>query len=209
MPGVKRSTEGLAPVPRERIEALVARARERWPGWRGLHHAALIALTYLSGRRASEVLGLTRQQVEVRLAEELLVLRQVRILKRFKKDKKTGKKSPIFADIEVPLRREDPLAQVVLEYLAWHDRSPSRIAKRLRAEGRLWAIRTRQRFWQIMVELDPGTWPHWLRHMRASHLAAVLDTWEHYDYFKWGKLETARKYVHRRASLEKIRQAGL
>ena len=206
MPG-KRATEGLAPVPRERIEALVAKARERWPGWRGLHHAALIALTYLSGRRASEVLSLRREQVELR--EGLLVLKQVRILKRFKRDRRTGEKQPVLADIEVPLRPEDPLARAVLDYLAWRDRSSSRVARKLRAGGRLWAIKTRQRFWQIMVELDPGTWPHWLRHQRASHLATVLDAWEHQDYFKWGKLETAIKYVHRRAALEKIRRAGL
>ena len=199
MPGKRRSTKGLPPVPREYIVQLVKRALEHWPEPLGLRNAALIALTYLSGRRASEVLALKRDQV--RLMPGYMVLLNVRILKRFVKDRETGEKKPVVENISIPVRDDDPLVQVVRAYLDWYDREKP-------GWENLWGIRTRQRFWQIVREIDPEIWPHWLRHQRASHLAQVLNPFELREKMAWAKLDTAIEYVHSVAD-KKIREAGI
>lgn len=105
----------------------------------------------------------------------------------------------VWADI--PMRLKDPLMKYVLDWLTFLQRNNH--------VGRVFPITSRQRAWQIMIEIDPNIWNHWLRHQRFTHVSETMDPYELKEFAKWETIEPAVDYVHRSVKriLEKTEKA--
>jgi integrase len=115
-------------------------------------HRTLFVLSYLTAGRVNEVLDLEWSQFKM---EERLG-RKVMTIYHMLNEKHKTRKSKTF---HIPIDREKELVRLILPYL------------NTRKGGRIFRFRTRQRAWQILNKL--GLFPHYLRHVRLTHLVTI------------------------------------
>jgi len=159
-----------------------------------------IVALFLTGGRVSEVLALTRQNLEIRQAEGLIIVRNMNLLKRYKKLSESvdaqGKRRWVTERVEkkrkpFPIMMREPLTPILIEWLNKTQGllfpSPYKLGFPL---SRFWAYKLiRNLDNQISSELreDLGLnkpfvkdgkkisdrlhlWLHWFRSQRASQL---------------------------------------
>lgn len=112
----------------------------------------LLSLMYLTAGRVSEVLKCRKTDISlgVKRDREILLVR----LKNLKSRKR------LFKDIPIPIDREPDLTKFIMQYIS------SR-------EGSLFNIKSRQKAWRVARKYNFS--PHWLRHLRLTHLVTVYD----------------------------------
>lgn len=183
---------------------------EQIKGYKATRNKAMISLLYLTGCRIEEVCNyiierrldrtITKvnkdgKKTQVRepifkrrkvgnsiikkqfeFTRDSILIHNVRCLKR---RKRVTRSIPI-----VYTRQEEPFIKYVLDYL-----------KILEPEDKLFPI-TRSRANQILEKVD--LYPHYLRHLRATHLVTSngFDTEHLKKFFGWSSGETAANYVH-------------
>lgn len=115
-------------------------------------HRTLFVLSYLTAGRVNEVLDLTFDQfkMETRLGRRVLTIYHMLNEKHRSRHSKT---------FHIPLDRESKLIGLMLPYLN------SRKGKHI------FRFHSRQRAWQILTKI--GFFPHYLRHIRLTHLVTI------------------------------------
>ena len=204
---VRRTAEGLVPIHRNYIQKLIDNVDVTHYD-RNLkdRNKALIALTYLSGRRISELCGrilkdkISGVVVDVSegvkrkdfrfdtLDNQPIVIMHCRILKKGRiLDPKTRLPKTRLPKVwkDIIMLRQDPFMKYVLE---WRNKCGTSNAK-------LFNIK-RSRAYQIIHELDADVWLHWLRHQRFSHLAKTMNPYQLREFAFWSSLEPAMSYIH-------------
>lgn len=113
----------------------------------------LFLLLYLTAGRVSEVIGLTKDnfQKQYRDGKEFVVIRM----------ENRKHKTRHYKLIPIPMEKEGFLMQPVLDYLDAHNKQ------------RLFRFKTPCRGWQIIGKANMN--PHWLRHIRLTHLITIYD----------------------------------
>lgn len=123
-----------------------------------------ITVTYLTAGRVQEVLSLKPENITRAIRND----REVLLFDYMKNEK--NKKRPT-KSIPIPLEREPELCDVVLTYIeALEARSDGEIG--VKNTG-LFGFKTARHGWYIMKQY--GVNPHWLRHIRLTHLVTVYD----------------------------------
>lgn len=112
-----------------------------------------VALMYLTAGRVSEVISIEREYIQegVRRKRDVLIIRM--------RNKKS--RSRMWKDVIIPFDRETALVKDILVY-------------KKGAGGSLFGFKTRQRGWQIIKQRMKCN-PHWIRHLRLTHLVTVYD----------------------------------
>lgn len=159
----------LIPFNRFELETMLNRSQSA-------RDRALFCCLYLTGARINEVLSLTRDQFkeEENHGKQFLVIYNVLTLKR--RDNKVRR-------IDILISKEklfiDPL-------FAW--------LNLINDGDRLFDIK-RARAWQIIRTF--GTFPHFLRHTRSTHLIQdyKFNAYELKEYHAWKRLVTGENYV--------------
>lgn len=166
-----------------------------------------VVTAFLTGGRVSEVLALKRDNFEIQ--DKLVVVRGMRVLKRWKKILDSGgpfvdSKGRCFRTERMRLhrsfafRRDEPLIPILLRFL--NGRSGLLF---LSPHGghlsRKWAYaRVREAGEPFKDEFGlRNLYPHWFRAQRASQLASEygFNLKELLDFFEWKNLETANRYA--------------
>lgn len=170
-----------------------------------LRDQAFIATLFLTGGRVSEVLPLTRSNFEIREAQGVVIVKRMRLLKRYKKLSETvdseGRKCWITKSLSkkrktFPILIREPLTPTLLKWLSQNDGllfpSPVKVGEGL---SRFWAyklIRKIERYIPPSLREDLGLnqpfivdgekisdhihlWLHYFRSQRASQLVADYD----------------------------------
>lgn len=142
---------------------------------------------YWSGRRISEVLALTRNDVRKRKMEDgkMVWIVRFKILKK-KKDK--------WIDTIVA---QNPITELFNEYIRFLDQ--------VQFTGKLFP-RTSQRVRQIFKKMEPGVKLHWFRHVRCTHLGEDYTEGELMAYMGWDSLSTAKTYIHNQPKIQYRKQ---
>ena len=139
---------------------------------------AMISLMYLTGCRVTELLSITRSQIEQRniIGYDFMKITGVPVLKRRKS---------ISRDIIIPLEKEKEFCKIVINYI-----------ETLEHDQKLFDI-SRQRAWQITNE-EMGLYNHFFRHMRTTHLTSDygFSGQELKHFFAWASSKTADSYTH-------------
>ncbi len=139
-----------------------------------------IAALYLTAGRVSEVIGMQRDHFSMayRKGRSILIIR----LKNQKSRRRQWK------DIPIPLDKEHHLANVLIGYV--ENKEPSSLG--------LLGFKSRERGWQICRK--HGFNPHWLRHVRLTHLVTVYDFNDQLlvRYAGWSSSKEARHYMELR-----------
>lgn len=78
----------------------------------------LISCIFETGGRISEVIGLSRSNFDFDTHPKLIVVRNMNLLKRWRKNKETGKTTRIRAYRTFPIRLDEPLAPYVREWIS-------------------------------------------------------------------------------------------
>lgn len=179
-------------------------------GYKATRNKALISLLYLTGCRIEEVCTyilerrldrtisktdkdgkkvqvrepiFTRKKVgdsikkkQFEYTRDTIIIHNVRCLKR---RKRATRSIPI-----VVTRQEEPFIKYIMDYL-----------NTLKPEDKLFPI-TRARANQILEKVE--LYPHYLRHLRATHLVTNngFDTEHLKKFFGWSSGDTAANYVH-------------
>lgn len=187
----------------------------------------LVSTAFLSGGRITEVCRLRKSMFTV--DDEWVNIKNMPLLKRKRPmkivDHRTGETvvttKPIPAARDVSFRRNEPLAEIVVQ---WIDYVKDYLFPSHRRRGHF-PYMTIQRAWQIVDNLsrsagyieqitnergkpvyrngEPVTrgllWPHRLRSERASQLAKDygFDIQKLMKFFGWTKPDTAVRYAHR------------
>lgn len=180
----------------------VERDVEEFVGWKLLskmadnaraRDAALLATSFLTGGRASEVRALHRKNFDLDNPKVVLV-RNMRVLKRFHREKGEVVRDLVYRKT-FPIRRDEPLVQRMIEWIQHQTnylfptgrgsepylcRTMSyRIARRLGDSVGLWV------------------YPHWFRAQRASQLRFEygFDVMDLMEFFAWKHFPTAIRYA--------------
>lgn len=137
---------------------------------------ALISILYLTGARISEVICLKKEEI---YREPPHINIHMKVLKRRK---------TIIRPALIRISEENkPFLIFIENYINSHDSEwlfPSIRGGHIK---RIWA-------WTLISKVY--AWPHWLRHLRCSHLAMKgLSAFELQTYIGWSKLDTAVNYV--------------
>ena len=205
---MRRTAEGLVPIHRSYIQKIIGKVdKTHYDEGMKCRNKALIALTYLSGRRISELCGrvlkdkFSGQVVDVcegvhykdfrfdTLDGQPIVIMRCRILKKGRViDPRTRLPRLNFPKVwkDIIMLKDDLFMQYILE---WRDRCGSD------PETKLFDIK-RSRAYQIIRELDKHVWLHWLRHQRFSHLAKTMNPYQLREFAHWSSLEPAMNYIH-------------
>jgi len=163
---------------------------------------AFVSVLFLTGGRVSEVLALKRENFEVRQAEGLAIVRNMKLLKRYKKLSEIldaeGNKRWITELVEAkrkpfPIMLREPLTPFLIEWLGQTEgllfRSPYKLGFPL---SRFWAynlVRQIDKEIPLTLRRDLGLnkpfikdgkrisdrlhlWLHWFRSQRASQLVS-------------------------------------
>lgn len=145
-----------------------------------------IALTYLTAGRVAEVIPIEKLHISkaYKKNREIIIIR----MKNLKNKKRKWKNIPI------PFDREGRILVDVLGYIE-------------SKEGRVFGFNHRSRGWQI-VKKWMGFNPHWLRHLRLTHLVTVYDfnDQELVRFAGWTDSTPAKHYTELRVGdlLEKL-----
>lgn len=211
---IRRSMKGTIPVSFSYITRLINKVDEQKFGFsikkklseddQKLRNKALIVLLYYSARRISEIVGRTLTldngkkdvwdgvkvkdfRFEVMGDKDVLIMR-VRILKKGKAKAKTIR--PDFREVIMDLSWPH------MEYLV----SWLRVQEAFGPKTKVFSL-NRHRAYQILNELDPKVFNHWLRHQRLSHLGEYLTPFKLNERIGfWESLDPAISYVHGRVS---------
>jgi integrase len=141
------------------------------------HERCLFVLTYLTAGRISEILGIRRDGIEtVRRGErDVLLIRMP--------NKKHRKRR--FKTIPIPLDKEKSFVDLIYGYISHRD-------------GPLFDFGSERRAEQILAKY--GYNPHWLRHLRLTHLVTIYDMNEELikKFAGWTDTRPARHYMELR-----------
>jgi hypothetical protein len=159
---------------------------------------ALTSLLYLSARRVSEIVGrkykdyvydgvmLSDFREDILDGQDVLIM-NCRILKKWNRKKDVAKIH--YGDVIMDMADEPFIGHI----LSWLERQ--------KEEGEIKYVSLgRNRVYKILHELSPKiVGPHWLRHMRLTHLAETLDIYELKSRIGfWESIDPAVAYVHGR-----------
>lgn len=152
-----------------------------------IRNKALFSILYWSGRRISEILALTRNDIRKRKMEDgrMVFVARFKILK---------KKKELWIDTIVP---QNPITELFYEYIYFLDRA--------QFTGKLFPI-TSQRVRQICTQMIPDTKLHWFRHVRCTHLGEDYTEGELMAYMGWDSLSTAKTYIHNQPEVQYRKQ---
>lgn len=147
-----------------------------------LRDQALIASIFETGGRINEVLALTYSNFDLTSSEGFIIIKNMPVSKQ-----KSSKLGSAASRRSFPVRRHEPLVRYIEEYLKQYANKP---------KVRIFGL-NRRRAHQIVKELDPKIYPHWLRSQRACQLAydygfTMSDLME---FFGWKRVETAMIYA--------------
>ena len=204
---IRRTASTLVPVHRTYIQKLIKKVdTTHYEKWIKDRNKALIALTYLSGRRISELCGrvlkekFSGQIVDICegvkkkdfrfdvLNNQPIVIMRCRILKKGRViNRRTRLPNSFFPKVwkDVIMLRKDPFMKYVLHWRQSCGKGNSKLFNFKRS-----------RAYQIIKELDSEVWLHWLRHQRFSHLAKSMTPYQLREFAHWSSLEPAMNYIH-------------
>lgn len=145
-------------------------------GISNVKHRALLTLCYLTAGRITEVLALKRENI----TRDIVNGRTILLFKNLPNRKNRRRK---FKDIPVPLDKEGDFYEMMAPYI------DSKIA-----EMKLFTF-SRQRGWQILQKY--GYNPHFIRHIRLTHLVTRYDFNEFLlsRYAGWTDSRPAKHYM--------------
>jgi len=207
---------------------------EGWVGWEpllelceyakklyGEREKSFIATAFLTGGRVSEVLGLRKSNFDIREDEGLIIVKNMKLFKRYKKvesyiDAK-GRRRWITKRIEktrkpFPILLSEPPTPTLLEWLETVPDENGLLFPSPYKPGepltRFWAYKLirsldekipeelRERL-GLTSEPNLHLWLHWIRSLRACCLVAEygFKLEDLLDYFGWRHLETATFYA--------------
>jgi integrase len=158
---------------------------------------AFLAALFETGGRVSEVLSLRRENFELRHEEDVILVRRMPLLKRYRKvgPRETMRLRAYRRTFPIPL--SEPPAKILAEWIEASGGllfpSPIRYGRPL---TRKWAYKL---IAKTAEETGIPCWPHWFRAQRACQLVEeygfeVIDL---VDWFCWQKPETALEYARR------------
>ncbi len=165
--------------------------------------ASLIATTFETGGRISEVLQLKSEMFKI---DDAWVQVDMPLLKRYRKHRKRDKESgktitttkPIQSTRKFVFPRREPLAEFVVQWV-WEREDYLFPSFRKSKLPYLSPVRA----YQIIVELGEriglDMWPHRLRSERASQLAIEYkwDLEKLLRFFQWKSSDMAMRYAHK------------
>lgn len=209
---------------------------EEWVGWQSLmrlvnllpeswvKERAFIATLFETGGRVSEVLMLKASNFEIRESEGLVIIRNMPLLKRYRKiaEKQfdNGRRGWITVRVQkarkpFPILMKEPLAEILVSYVRSLPGAESLLFPSPRKPGqplsRFWAYK----LVRILDSMAPDTlkanlglirdeaaqdrlhlWLHWFRAQRACQLVSDYGFELHdlIDWFSWEHLKTALTY---------------
>lgn len=147
---------------------------------------ALIAITYLTAGRISEVIELRKDQLKKEWPHYLVY--NMKVLKRGKKE--------IVRTVPIRIETDRKFLFFIFSYINRHNSPYLFPSIRGRHIGRRWAHKLISKVF---------AWPHFLRHLRCSHLAQKgLSAYQLQQFIGWARLETGEDYV--RLSAEDLRK---
>ena len=150
-------------------------------------HQALFILEYLTAGRISEVLSLRRKQLRMDVKDGRQVLCILHMLNE-KNKRKTMK------TFYIPVDKEGKLVTLLLDYINTR-------------HGFIFPFRSRQRAWQILKKY--GLFPHFLRHIRLTHLVTIYGFSDRLlvEYAGWRDSQPAQFYIQLKSDdvLEKMK----
>jgi len=144
-------------------------------------HRALFILAYLTAGRIREVLSLTREQFKI----EKIGVRKVLTIRHMLNEKNRKRHTKTF---HIPIDKERALVNPILSYLNTKER-----------KERIFPFKTRQRAWQILKQY--GIFPHYLRHIRLTHLVTIYGFTDQVlvRFAGWTDSQPAQYYIELKA----------
>lgn len=149
------------------------------PGWL----ACLIALAWIFGKRISELLQVSKEDVYV--DEEFLYVRFLVSKKKTRAD----------SGIPKPFLKRIILKHPGVPYILSH-------IEQVQAHGKLFPKMTRQLALYYLKKVNPNSWWHLFRESLATEMAEHGSTEEQLmHWFDWDRVDTAHEYVKRGTKL--------
>jgi len=138
---------------------------------------ALVSSLYLTGARISEIVRKLRKN-QIKIRGKFLIVEGVPILKRREKEF-------LKRNIPINMEKERPFVNI---FLRWYESCPTPILFNI----------SRIHAWRIINKV--GLFPHYLRHLRLSHLVTEygFNSSELRHFTGWKEETTASWYVHLR-----------
>lgn len=172
MAGIRRNPEAMKMPSRQELLNVIEKIYN-------LEHRALICFLYLTGARIGELLDIKKYQLEFDTIKgtPFLIINNVKTLKR---------RTPVFRRVPIPLtKREQPFLKPFLDFI-----------KPLEQDELLFKF-DRKKAWAIVKD-KTYLFPHYLRHIRLTHLKIEhgFDALDLKQFTGWKDTRPAETYAH-------------